>query len=138
MSRISGEALSWSLFAEGSRQGRFFGFAFFTADFLAPFFALLLESPAVCSAIRYGPMSSFLPLFLYSLMNYDRQDYFGRTVNIASRFQGLATSRSIFATRRVVTDSEASKLLQSNGIAATPEKRSLRGIAKQVEIFEIP
>ena len=68
----------------------------------------------------------------------DRQDYFGRTVNIASRVQGLATSRSIFATRRVVTDSEASKLLQSHGIAATPEKRSLRGIAKQVEIFEIP
>jgi hypothetical protein len=28
-----------------------------------------LESPAVCSAIRYGPMSSFLPLFLYSLLN---------------------------------------------------------------------
>src|SRR5712671_7797092 len=68
----------------------------------------------------------------------ERQDYFGRTVNIAARVQGLATSRSIFATRRVVTDSEASKLLQSNGIAATPEKRSLRGIAKQVEIFEIP
>jgi class 3 adenylate cyclase len=68
----------------------------------------------------------------------DRQDYFGRTVNIASRVQGLATSRAIFATRRVVTDSEAAKLLQSNGIAATPEKRSLRGIAKQVEIFEIP
>ncbi len=68
----------------------------------------------------------------------DRQDYFGRTVNIAARVQGLATSRSIFATRRVVTDLEASKLLQSNGIAATPEKRSLRGIAKQIEIFEIP
>ena len=68
----------------------------------------------------------------------DRQDYFGRTVNIASRVQGLATSRSIFATRRVVIDSEASKLLQSNGIAATPEKRTLRGIAKQIEIFEIP
>ena len=68
----------------------------------------------------------------------DRQDYFGRTVNIAARVQGLATSRSIFATRRVVTDHEASKLLQSNGIAATPEKRSLRGIAKQIEIFEIP
>ena len=68
----------------------------------------------------------------------DRQDYFGRTVNIAARVQGLATSRSIFATRRVVTDRAASKLLQSSGIAATPEKRSLRGIAKQVEIFEIP
>jgi class 3 adenylate cyclase len=68
----------------------------------------------------------------------DRQDYFGRTVNIAARVQGLATSRSICATRRVVTDSAASKLLQKNGIAATPEKRSLRGIAKQIEIFEIP
>ena len=68
----------------------------------------------------------------------DRQDYFGRTVNIAARVQGLATSRSIFATGRVVTDSEASKLLQSNGIAATREKRSLRGIANQVDIFEIP
>jgi class 3 adenylate cyclase len=68
----------------------------------------------------------------------DRQDYFGRTVNIAARVQALATSRSIFATRRVVTDSKASKLLQSNGIAATPEKRSLRGIANQFEIFEIP
>src|SRR5215813_4093406 len=67
----------------------------------------------------------------------DRQDYFGRTVNIASRVQGLATSRSIVATRRVVNDSKASKLLQSKGIAATAEKRSLRGIAKQVEIFEI-
>jgi class 3 adenylate cyclase len=68
----------------------------------------------------------------------DRQDYFGRTVNIAARVQGLATSRSIFATGRVVTDHEASKLLQLNGIAATPEKRSLRGIANQIEIFEIP
>jgi len=68
----------------------------------------------------------------------DQQDYFGRTVNIAARVQGLATSRSIFATKRVVADSEASKLLRSNGIAPTPEKRSLRGIANQFEIFEIP
>jgi hypothetical protein len=45
---------------------------------------------------------------------------------------------SFFATKRVVTDSKASKLLQSNGIAATPEKRSLRGIANPFEIFEIP
>lgn len=68
----------------------------------------------------------------------DRQDYFGRTVNIAARVQGLATSRSIFATNRVVSDRGASELLRSNGIAATPEKRSLRGIANQIEIFEIP
>jgi class 3 adenylate cyclase len=68
----------------------------------------------------------------------DRQDYFGQTVNIASRVQGLATSRSIFATGQVVEHSEASKLLQANGIAARPQKRSLRGIANEFEIFEIP
>ena len=68
----------------------------------------------------------------------DRQDYFGQTVNIASRVQGLATSRSIFATRQVVADSKAGKLLQESGIAATPQTRSLRGIANQFEIFEIP
>jgi class 3 adenylate cyclase len=68
----------------------------------------------------------------------DRQDYFGQTVNIASRVQGLATSRAIFATRQVVADSKAGKLLQESGIAATPQTRSLRGIANQFEIFEIP
>jgi hypothetical protein len=57
--RASGEALSCSLFAEGSRQGQFFGFAFFTTEFLAPFFALLFESPAAPSpALRPLPMSA--------------------------------------------------------------------------------
>jgi len=68
----------------------------------------------------------------------DRQDYFGQTVNIAARVQGLATSRSIFATREVVADSESCRLLKENRIAATPQTRSLRGIANQFEIFEIP
>ena len=68
----------------------------------------------------------------------DRQDYFGQTVNIASRVQELALSRSIFATGQVVGNSEASKLLQSSGIAPMPQKHSLRGIANEFEIFEIP
>ena len=67
----------------------------------------------------------------------DRQDYFGQTVNIASRVQGLATSRSIFDTAQVIADSCASELLAENGIAPTPQNRSLRGIANQFEIFEI-
>ena len=67
----------------------------------------------------------------------DRQDYFGQTVNIASRVQGLANSRSIFATRQVVGHNEASKILRESGIEPTPRKHSLRGIASQFEIFEI-
>src|SRR5437773_11774033 len=54
----------------------------------------------------------------------DRQDYLGRTVNIAARVQGLAASRSVFATSRVVTYTEGSKLLQSYGVVVTEEMTS--------------
>ncbi len=43
--RDSAEALPCSHLAEGSRQRHFVGFAFFTADFLAPFFARLFPLP---------------------------------------------------------------------------------------------
>jgi class 3 adenylate cyclase len=68
----------------------------------------------------------------------DRQDYFGQTVNIASRVQGLCQSRSIFATEPVVGHGEAAKLLRSNNIAPTPQHLALRGIASKMAIFEIP
>ena len=42
----------------------------------------------------------------------DRQDYFGQTVNMAARVQGLASSRAIFATKPVVEDR---KVLQDPG-----------------------
>jgi class 3 adenylate cyclase len=67
----------------------------------------------------------------------DRQDYFGQTVNIASRVQALAKGSSIFVTREVVEHSEASKLLRTSGVEPTARQRSLRGIANQFEIFEI-
>ncbi len=67
----------------------------------------------------------------------DRQDYFGQTVNIASRVQGLANASSIFVTRDVIEHTEASKLLQARGVKPTAQQRSLRGIANQFEIFEI-
>jgi len=67
----------------------------------------------------------------------DRQDYFGQTVNIASRVQGLAKGSSIFVTREVVEHSEASKILRASGVEPTAHRRSLRGIANQFEIFEI-
>ncbi|HJX25082.1 MAG TPA: adenylate/guanylate cyclase domain-containing protein [Chthoniobacterales bacterium] len=73
-----------------------------------------------------------------AVMLNDRQDYFGQTVNIAARVQGLAMSRSIFATAQVVGHSEAAKVLQANGIAPTPQRHSLRGITNEFEIFEIP
>ena len=48
----------------------------------------------------------------------ERQDYFGQTVNIASRVQGLASTQAIFVTGAVVDDVKASGLLQSKGTHA--------------------
>jgi class 3 adenylate cyclase len=68
----------------------------------------------------------------------DRQDYFGTTVNIAARVQSLADSRAILATRSVVTDPQASALLETSGLKLVSQDRALRGIADQVAVYEIP
>jgi class 3 adenylate cyclase len=68
----------------------------------------------------------------------DRQDYFGTTVNIAARVQGLAESRTILATRSVVTDPQASALLETSGLKPVSQSRALRGIADEVAVYEIP
>jgi class 3 adenylate cyclase len=68
----------------------------------------------------------------------ERQDYFGQTVNIASRVQGLATSRAIFATGAVVEDARTSGLLQSSGLEPVAHSAELRGIANEVNVYAIP
>src|SRR5262245_5729974 len=59
----------------------------------------------------------------------NRQDYFGRTVNIAARVQGLADSRSILATGSVVKHPQSSSLLAISGLSPVAQSRALRGIA---------
>jgi class 3 adenylate cyclase len=68
----------------------------------------------------------------------ERQDYFGTTVNIAARVQGLADSRTILATGPVVTDPQASTLLQTSGLKPVSQRRALRGITDEVAVYEIP
>jgi class 3 adenylate cyclase len=68
----------------------------------------------------------------------NRQDYFGRTVNIAARVQGLADTRSILATRPVVTHPQASWLLETNGLTPLAHHRALRGVADEMAVYEIP
>ena len=68
----------------------------------------------------------------------DRQDYFGQTVNIASRVQGLAVSHSILATGSVVDHPQASELLQADGIKPTARRLPVRGIADELAVYEIP
>jgi len=68
----------------------------------------------------------------------ERQDYFGQTVNIASRVQNLANSQSIFATGQVVGHDAVSKMLETSGIIPVARDHTLRGITNQVTVYEIP
>jgi class 3 adenylate cyclase len=68
----------------------------------------------------------------------DRQDYFGQTVNIAARVQGLAVSREIFATGPVIEHLGTSKLLESAGLKPTPQRAALRGIVDELTLYVIP
>ena len=68
----------------------------------------------------------------------DRQDYFGQTVNIAARVQGLAASRAIVATGQVVEDPEAAAILRTNGLTPTLRRTALRGIVDEMSVYEIP
>jgi class 3 adenylate cyclase len=66
------------------------------------------------------------------------QDYFGQTVNMAARVQGLASSRAIFVTKPVVEDAKAAKILEQAGLQPTMQVAALRGIADQTTVYEIP
>jgi class 3 adenylate cyclase len=68
----------------------------------------------------------------------DRLDYFGQTVNIAARVQGLASSSSIFATEPVVKHPKAVALLAEHGLEPKAQRYTLRGISDEYTVYEIP
>jgi class 3 adenylate cyclase len=73
-----------------------------------------------------------------AVMLNERQDYFGQTVNIAARVQGLATSQSIHATGGVVEVPAVSAILKERSITPIQKQAALRGIADKVLVYEIP
>ncbi len=73
-----------------------------------------------------------------AVMLNDRLDYFGQTVNIAARIQGLAVSHAIFASKPVFDYPQSSALLQNAGIAPRPQSAALKGVAGEVAVYEIP
>lgn len=68
----------------------------------------------------------------------ERQDYFGQTVNIASRVQGLADSQSIYATGAVVEYEKSAILLQARNLKPVQRSAMLRGIEREIQIYAIP
>jgi class 3 adenylate cyclase len=73
-----------------------------------------------------------------AVMLNERQDYFGQTVNIAARVQGLATSQAIHVTGPVIDAPAVAAILQKQEIRPIQKQAALRGIADRVLVYEIP
>jgi class 3 adenylate cyclase len=73
-----------------------------------------------------------------AVMMNDQQDYFGQTVNIASRVQGLATAQSIFVTSAVMDHANSAGILDARSLKAVSQDRNLRGIEREMRIYAIP
>jgi class 3 adenylate cyclase len=72
-----------------------------------------------------------------AVMLDDRQDYFGQTVNIASRVQALADPTAILATKPVIESGEVTRLLGDTKYSTKPRQSSLRGVSEMFDIYEV-
>src|SRR5271165_2966087 len=72
-----------------------------------------------------------------AVMLDDRQDYFGLTVNIASRVQELADPTAILATKPIVEAAETAGLVGASGYPTSSRQLSLRGVSEAFTIYEI-
>jgi class 3 adenylate cyclase len=91
---------------------------------------------------RHGTEDLLLKIGLHegpciAVMLNERQDYFGQTVNIASRVQHLAGSQEILTTAPVVENALASAVLESRGLKPVSYSSRLRGIANEVSIYAL-
>jgi class 3 adenylate cyclase len=64
-------------------------------------------------------------------------DYFGQTVNIASRVQSSAGGDEIFLTEEIYSASGVPDLLNKFGCKIEPVQVQLRGIEEQVKIYKV-
>ncbi len=67
----------------------------------------------------------------------ERLDYFGQTVNIAARVQGLATEHEIFATEPIVADPAVGSLLTKRGVSPRSQRASLKGVKDEMTVFAL-
>jgi class 3 adenylate cyclase len=70
-----------------------------------------------------------------AVMLNNAQDYFGQTVNLAARVQGLCPAGAILATAKVVE--AAAALLRGRGVEPRGRDHALRGIARRVAVYEL-
>src|SRR6195256_5783746 len=73
-----------------------------------------------------------------AVMLNERQDYFGQTVNIAARVQGLSVSHAMHVTGPVIDAPAVAAILNKEAITPIQKQAALRGIADKIVVYEIP
>jgi class 3 adenylate cyclase len=94
--------------------------------------------------ILAAPTDGSMPLTLKAGLNTgpciavtlnDRLDYFGSTVNMAARLEGLSSGSDVIISRSVYEDARVRALIESEGFSATGFDMSLKGF--EDERFEL-
>jgi class 3 adenylate cyclase len=68
----------------------------------------------------------------------DRLDYFGTTVNMAARLEGLSTGEDVIISRALYQDPEVQAFIQSEGLTATTFEIELKGFANErIELLRV-
>jgi len=65
----------------------------------------------------------------------DRLDYFGSTVNMAARLEGLSSGSDVIISRTVFEDARVQELIESDSFDAAPFAMELKGFEN--ERFEL-
>ena len=68
----------------------------------------------------------------------DRLDYFGTTVNLAARLEGLSTGEDVIISRALYNDPEVESFIRSEGLTATTFEIELKGFENErIELLRI-
>jgi class 3 adenylate cyclase len=67
----------------------------------------------------------------------ERIDYFGTTVNIAARVQGLSDGRDVMASGAIFGESNAAEFLREKGWVSEPFTTSLKGLKSSYQVHKL-
>ncbi|MGA2379609.1 MAG: DUF5939 domain-containing protein, partial [Spirochaetia bacterium] len=74
---------------------------------------------------------------LETAAKHERIDYFGTTVNIAARVQGLSDGRDVMATGAIFGESNAAEFLRGKGWSSEPFTTSLKGLKSSYQVHKL-
>lgn len=67
----------------------------------------------------------------------DRLDYFGSTVNMAARLEGLSTGADVIISQTVYEDKKVRELLEAQGLSAVEFDMALKGFEERFELWRV-